>query len=226
MLKVLFVAAQDASADLGATVLFRSSVERVSTDDLEGALALARAKLPNLILIKDQVPQACEKLIRQLKESPETRRASVVVVLRGDANGAEMSLRRAGASLVLTAPVDPLLWDDKLEELLSEPRRREIRLPTSFVIWPGVKDGRREAIAVNLSVRGMLLETDAPLEAGATLEVSFEVPDSPSPVEVVGQVVRQAATLEDKRRYGVDFIILRGPARNAIEAFVESEARA
>jgi len=226
MPKVLFVAAQDPSVDLGATVLFRSSVERVSTDDIEGAIPLARAKLPNLILIKDQLPQACERLIRQLKESPETRRASIVVVLRGDANGAEMPLRRAGASLVLTAPVDPLLWDDRLEELLSEPRRREIRLPTSFVVWPGVKETRREAIAVNLSVRGMLLETEAPLETGATLEVSFEVPDSPSAVEVVGQVVREAGTVEDKRRYGVDFIILRGPARSAIEAFVESEARA
>jgi CheY-like chemotaxis protein len=225
MPKVLFVAAQDPSADLGATVLFRSSVERVTTDDPERAIPLAKAKLPNLILIKDQLPQACEKLIRQLKEAPETRRASVVVVLQGNANGAELPLRRAGASLVLTAPVDPLLWDDRLEELLSEPRRREIRLPMSYVIWPGAKDGRRDAVAVNLSVRGMLLETDTPLEPGATLEVTFEVPDGPSPIEVVGQVVRTAGAHHDRRRYGVDFIILRGPARSAIEAFVESEAR-
>ncbi len=225
MPKVLFVAAQDPSTELGATVLFRSSVERVVTDDLASVLPIARAKLPNLILIKDQLPEACEKLIRQLKETLETRRVPVVVMLPRDASGAEMPLRRAGASLVLKAPVDPLLWDDKLEELLAEPPRREIRLPTSFVIWPRASDGRREAHALNLSVRGMLLETEASLEAGATLEVAFELPGG-TPVEVVGQVVREAGVVEDKRRYGVDFIILRGPARSAIETFIESEARA
>lgn len=224
MPKLLLVASQDPSNELAGTVLYRSDVERITISDPDAALPTAKARLPNLVVIKDQLPQLAERLVRQLKDAPETRRAAVVVLLRGETPGAEMALRRAGASLVLGGAVDPLLWDDRLEELFSEPRRRDVRIPARYVVWPHSIEEARPGTAVNLSVRGMLLETENELPIGSTLEVTFELPGGQD-TSVVGQVVREAPEGEGPQRYGLDFIILRGSSRAQIEAFVESEAR-
>lgn len=222
MPKILLVADRDPAADLGRSVLFRDDFERTVVSDPAAVQTTASSLLPHLVVIKDQPPDTAEGLIRELKRSPETRRASVVVILPGAATGAEVSLRRAGASLAIPAPFDPLVWDDSLEELLREPRRRDAYIPARFVLWPEPREAAQRGTALNLSVRGMLLETHQPLALGSTLEVSFELPGG-DPSEVVGQVVRESPDVGGARRYGVDFIVLRGNSRGHIHAFVESE---
>lgn len=223
MPKVLLLASHDPSSELGGTVLFRSDVERTLVAEADRVVPLAKARLPNMVVIKDQIASAAERLVRALKQAPETRRVNVVVLLRANPGGAEVALRRSGASLVITGPVDPLTWDDRLEELLSEPRRRELRIPLRYVVWPGSRAETKPGTALNLSVRGMLLETSDPLTVGSTLELSFDLPGGRSG-DIVGQVVRQEAPAPDAR-FGVDFIILRGDSRTFIETFVDSETR-
>src|SRR5262245_44042601 len=139
MPKLLLVASHDPSAELGGTVLFRSGIERTVVSDPDSVLPMAKARLPNMVVIKDQLPVTAERVVRALKQSSETRRAAVVVLLRAPADGVEAALRRAGASLVICGTVDPLIWDDRLEELFSEPRRRETLLPVRFAVWPAVR---------------------------------------------------------------------------------------
>lgn len=220
MPKVLFVAPQDPEPELGASVLYRTDVERALVGEPEAMLAVAQDFQPNLVVVKDQPAGRAEQLVRQLHGSPETRRARVVVILPREATGAEMAMRRAGASVAVAGQLDPLVWDGRLEELLAEPRRRDARIPARFVIWPHSQQDALLGTAVNLSVRGVLLESETPLTTGSTLELRLELP-SGAPTEVVGQVVRE----EEPHRYGVDFIILRGNSRSRIDAFVESGAQ-
>jgi hypothetical protein len=145
----------------------------------------------------------------------------VVVILPREATGSEMALRRAGASVAVAGVLDPLVWDDRLEQLLTEPRRRDARIPARFVVWPRSHDEAQRGTALNLSVSGALLQAAAALPTGSTLELSLELP-SATPSEVVGQVVREEKGDAGGRRYGVDFIILRGSSRSQIDAFVES----
>ena len=62
------------------------------------------------------------------------------------------NLRQAGANLVVSGNVDPLLWDDRLEELMNESRRRDARVPAQFLVWPGPSDTLWKGDALNLSV--------------------------------------------------------------------------
>lgn len=222
MPKILLVASQDPAAELGGSVLFRGDVERTVVSDPADVPATASNLHPSLVVIKDQPADTAEELVRQIKKAPGTRRARVVVILPEAAKGAELALRRAGASLAIPAPLDPLVWDASLEELLSEPRRRDTSIPARFVVWPKSRKGGQSGTTVNLSVRGMLLETDEPLSVGSTLEVSLELPGGAS-TDAIGQVVRVAPVERDRKRYGVDFIVLRGNSRGHIHAFVESE---
>jgi DNA-binding response OmpR family regulator len=223
MPKILLVAAREQTADLDGSVLFRDEYERMVVSDPAAVQSAATHLHPHMVVIHGQPAENAEEIVRQLKHAPETRRASVVVILPGAARGSEMALRRAGANLAIPAPLDPMVWDDTLEELLAQPRRRDARIPARFVVWPQTREAAHRGTALNLSVRGMLLETHQPLELGSTIEAFLELPETRGGAEVVGQVVRESRPPGAPLQYGVDFMVLRGNSRGEIHTFVESD---
>jgi c-di-GMP-binding flagellar brake protein YcgR len=119
----------------------------------------------------------------------------------------------------------PYLWDAWIEELLHVPRRRDARVPVSIAVWshtaPGSDPGR--GTSVNVSVKGMLLETAEPLDIGAKLDLTFTLPGGGGSVRAVGQVVREEPSPDGgPPRLGVEFLILRDGARDRIRSFVEA----
>jgi len=224
MPRVLFVGFADPAGEFGETVLFRSDIERSFVDGNATALQLAPALLPHLAIVNDRETRTTLALMRQLRELPETRRVRFVVLGRRDGSSDETVLRQAGAALVLRKPVDPLVWDDRLEELATEPLRRDTSLPARFVVWPQPPVNWEAASVVNLSVRGLLLEVGRSLTIGDTLEISLDLPNARD-VQVVGQVLRAAGGTGERRYFGVDFVILRSEAQKRIHAFVDDRAR-
>src|SRR5262245_64431811 len=136
MTKILLVAGREQAADLDGSVLFREDFQRTLVSDPAAVQITASYLLPHMVVIHGQPPAAAEELVRRLKLTPETRRASVVLILPGGASGSELALRRAGANLAIPGPLDPLVWDDTLEEMLAVPRRRDTHIPLRFVVWP------------------------------------------------------------------------------------------
>src|SRR5207245_11033811 len=76
---------------------------------------------------------------------------------------------------------------------------------------------------VDISVKGMLLETDEPVEVGTKLDLSFRLPGDPTDLRVVAQVIRQEPGEDGRARTGVEFVIVREAVRERIRAFVEHE---
>ena len=97
-------------------------------------------------------------------------------------------------NVVIPVPIDPFLWDRRLEELLSVPARRGHRIPVRLRDWSRfVSDADEDdGVVVNIGARGVLLETARQLELGTKVGLSFSLPGDPAPVAVVGQVVRLA----------------------------------
>ncbi len=117
-----------------------------------GALEVARAFVPSVVVVDGVDAPAALGLLRRLRENAGTRRSSIVVVSRETALPEE-ELRQAGANLVLTGPVDLPLWNTRLGELLIVPRRVRTRLPVRAV--PRSDDGAGEpilAVARDISV--------------------------------------------------------------------------
>jgi len=224
--RVLLVSPKDLSALLGQTVLWRNGIERLFAHDLQNGLELARRLLPNLIVVDGtRLPDAVE-LVTQLRRDGATRRISLAGVA-GAESGAD-ALRRAGANLVLPTPVEPGIWDQRLEELLDVPPRREARLRASFQLWcrSDPQDELHEAVVLNLSVRGMLIETREPLPVGSTVDLRLSLPGDGGPLPLIGLVVRNAAVVPQKFQGGVQFLILRDQVRERIRTYIESDARA
>jgi CheY-like chemotaxis protein len=225
MPKVLIAAAAERFPALGRTLLWRSDVEKTFVDDAEAALEAARSLQPNLVLLDGSRPQAALDFIHRLRSDGAVRRLPIAVA-GVESRTQQDALRREGADEVLSDGQDPFQWDARLERLLAVPPRRELRVPVRLRIWCRAEPGGslQEGLAINVSIRGMLLETGQAFEVGSKLELEFRLPRDEEALGGVAQVVREAQPFEGRRRYGLEFQLLRGAARQRIAAFLDAGA--
>jgi diguanylate cyclase (GGDEF)-like protein/PAS domain S-box-containing protein len=223
VLKVLVVGPESLSGVLGPTTLGRPDIDRVHVGR-EEALAAAAAARPQMVVM--DLPRAeAVALVQCLRADPATRPTAIVWLNRGEPREAENELAVAGANAVIPLPIDPFLWDRRLEELLSVPMRRSRRIPVRLRDWSSFvsEADEDEGAIVNIGARGVLLESLRALELGAKVGLTLDLPGEASPVAVVGQVVRLAGEENGRVRAGIEFLVYRGDARDRIARFVESE---
>ena len=225
MPRVLIMASPELVSELSSTILWRSDVDRVFAA-ADSSLDRIHAGQPDLVILAGEETATVLALIGRIRGDGRTRGVSVGVVRRSVTLDEETQLRRAGANVVFGGQVVPYLWDAWIEELLHVPRRREARVPVSIAVWshtaPGSDPGR--GLSLNISVKGMLLETKEALDIGSKLDLTFTLPGSAGPVRAVGQVVREDPAASDggPPRLGIEFLILRDGARDRIRSYVEA----
>jgi DNA-binding response OmpR family regulator len=187
-------------ADLGGTLLFRQDIERRVFAKPDEARAFAVAGRPQVVVVDRDLPWA-GRFIAGLREDPSTRGLSVVVMARGDFDPAEVELLEAGANAILRLPAGAE-WNERLQRLMDVPARKDARFPVAFQVEALAAGGRPEpAQARNLSVSGILIETEAPLAVRDEVRLRFTLPRSGQPIATGGQVVRVAAGSQ----FGVEF---------------------
>jgi diguanylate cyclase (GGDEF)-like protein/PAS domain S-box-containing protein len=224
VLKFLVVGPDSLSGVLGPTVLGRPDIDRVHVRHADGAVEAAERARPHLIVIDLPLPDALV-LVRGLRQNEATRPTAIVWLNREEPPEAETELAVAGGNAAIPVPVDPFLWDRRLEELLSVPARRTERFPVRLRDWSRFVSAadEEEGSVVNIGSRGVLLESPRELELGTKVGLTFELPEESHPVAVVGQVARLAGEVGGLYRVGIEFLIYRGDARERIAAFVDAE---
>jgi diguanylate cyclase (GGDEF)-like protein/PAS domain S-box-containing protein len=225
VLRVLVIGPDSLSGELGPTVLARPDVDRVHLADPSLAVETAEQARPNMVIL-DLPRDEAVGLVRQLRDHPVTRPAAVVWLNRSDPPEVEADLISGGVNAVIPVPIDPLLWDRRLDELLNVPARRISRIQVRLRDWSHFMRGTDEAdgTILNIGSRGVLLETARPLELGGKVGMSFRLPGESVDIAAVGQVVRVADGDKGLSRIGVEFLIFRGDARDRIVSFVESSS--
>src|SRR5262249_43067187 len=164
-------------------------------------------------------------LVRLLRADARTRATAIVVLGRSLSSSIEDRVLASGANAVVPVPVDEFIWDRRLGELLAVPPRRDHRRTGRLRDWSRFVTGAEEmdGAVVNIGARGALLESAYPLELGTKVGLTFQVPDDPTELQVVAQVVRQAENVGGRFRSGVEFLVYRGGAPEKIAAFVGAE---
>jgi hypothetical protein len=225
MPKVLIVAGPELTAKLERTIVWRSDVERLFAPDLASAFFTACEALPKLVILDGAPQEEVEEILRRFRRDGLTRKMSLAVLKESASVPEVEALRRAGANVVFAGEALPYLWDAWLEELLEVPRRRVVRVPLRLDVWSRLDPSAEPLLGsiVDISVKGMLLETAEAIEVGTKLDLSFRLPGDPADLRVVAQVIRQEEGEDGKARAGVEFLILREAVRDRIRAFVEGE---
>jgi CheY-like chemotaxis protein len=216
MPRVLLCSTSDLEEDLGQTLLWREEIDRHVAGRAEYARTLAQATRPQMVMVDRDLPGA-QDLIADLRRDPATRPVSIVVLGRGDFDAVEVDLLEAGANAILRLPAGPE-WDDRLVKLLQVPTRRESRFAVHFDVEADTGSPRTSglALALNLSVAGMLLQCSLPLGIGDDLDLGFRLFETDPTVAVRGRVVRQAKG----ERFGVEFHRFAGDGEERVAQFV------
>lgn len=217
MIRAVLLAAGDLSPELGGTVLWRQNVERIpalSVDDVRLQVESGRV---DVVVVDSGLPGA-PGVVAALRQDPLTR-ATAIVALGGSEFGFDhVALLEAGVNAILPLPPGPD-WDDRLMRLIRVPTRKATRFPVDLSIDAGLRTGATFAArAVNLSVHGLLLESQQPLEIGEDVRLAFEMPAAHGSVRAMGTVVRVAPS----SRFGVELTGVEGDGRVRIKRFVEA----
>ena len=205
--------------ELASTMLWRSNVERHQSFSVDEAKGAARQLRPGIVLVDRDLPGAFT-LVKNLRGDPDTRALSIAALARGEFVPTELSLLQAGINAVLRLPPGPD-WDERLFSLMHVPFRKEARVGVNLQVDAGFGASGESfsAVALNLSVNGLLIDSRQPLQVGDDLKFVFELPDHPGPISGTGTVVRHGG---GPTQYGVELTHVQSDGRQRIRRWVEA----
>jgi hypothetical protein len=219
---------QAQQAALRDTMFWSADMRRAFAAPAE-VFAVARTLSPDIVVLSDDggLPDL-ERLLGDLRHDPATHDAIVVVIDAGRPPG---PLPGHPNALVLPADFsasgDEGAWHAQLEEMLHVRHRREARVVAEFpvdtvvtLLDRGVR--RFQTTCVNISSRGMLIETPENLPRSSRVELSFQLAGVAAPIAVVGEIVRTAETADGHKLAGIHFTVIRKEARIGIRDFLRS----
>jgi len=185
-----------------APVLERHKLEVVQVEAPENSVELARSERFDLVIF-DAEPRSAplgEVVAKIRDEFSASRLTSLLVLADHRYADAARSLVGRGVNRVMLLDDSPELIDKGVAELLYIAPRAAVRLTTS--LRTSVADGTEEVLGevINLSMSGLLVQTDMLFEVGEKVVVSIYPGDRDDPVVAKAKVMRRALS----ERGGVD----------------------
>jgi DNA-binding response OmpR family regulator len=207
---------QEALAEGGFRVLLAEGAEEALGEyESQGAdLVIADLDLPRM---------GGDALCSRIREQRTGERVYVGLVCAGR----RPELGRCGrcdADGVIQAPVDVTELVHKVRRILRVPGRVAPRVLAKVIVRGALKGEYFFCTSRNVSISGILLETERALARGDQITASFFLPDG-ARVDALGEVVRVAKGEDGKQDYGVRFVRMEPKHLEGLRDFVEKERR-
>jgi CheY-like chemotaxis protein len=217
VIRAAIVTRTDLTAELRGTALFRRNVQRVVVSGADEVCRIADQGRLDVVVVDSAIPGAAA-VVAALRQNPLTRVTAIVALGRSEFGFDHLDLLEAGANAILPLPPGHD-WDDRLMRIIHVPVRRAARFPVDLALEGGLQTGLSvKGRALNLSVHGLLLECDHPLQVGEDIRFSFEMPGHQAGIRGTGTVVRAAAA----HHFGVELTHVEGEGRVRIKRYVET----
>lgn len=219
MKKILLVNAARYFFDEGKNLLDRKDFQVLLAPTAMQALQIHRHEHANLVVADLELPDmGGDTLCTRIRDDAEARAVSFILVCQNN----PLELARAascGANICLQRPFRAQTLLDHVEKLLTITVRRGYRV----LLRARVKGAKDDTVffctSQNISVSGILIETDRQLAPGEQISCSFYLPGA-AQVTADGEVVRTEKTAEGKQRCGIRFTGIAAAHAAAIEQFI------
>lgn len=222
MKKILVPEDIKALLDKDESFLKRSDTGIYTFSSHDKALDIHKSERANLIITRlDMSGLSSEEFCSLIRKDKELRKVSIILLHNNTPPEIEISAR-CMANLQLPAQIDPALLLDKSLELLDIAKREHYRVLLSARVDGSFENRTFFCRLENISVSGMLLESEKLLSKGDVITCAFFLPNSQH-IRVRGEIVRVAekAAEYDSNQYGVRFVDLEEELRSSIAAFIE-----
>lgn len=148
------------------------------------------------------------------------------VLLASNGKKSELKLcGRCGADAHLQTPIDPDMLIQRLSSILRVPTKRATRVLVKSKINGSIHSEPFFSISHNISISGMMLETEQSLAMGDIISCSFYLPESERLLASC-KVMRVIQPKGNNHQYGVEFLQLDEENRSLIENFIKQEREA
>jgi CheY-like chemotaxis protein len=200
------------------TIFKRSGITFFPARSSEEILNLHGVKRADLIITDNGLPLlGGAELCSRIRSDAELKYVSIIVVCD---ESEQSQCPEPGANIVIRRPLDTgvLLW--QASKLLVIPTRKDMRVLLRASIKGMEGDSAFFAQSHNISISGMLLETERVLKPGDRLTCAFNI--AHSEVTLTCSVERVETTASKRNRYGVRFMNCDTKTLIIIENFVRA----
>jgi CheY-like chemotaxis protein len=205
------------------TIFQRSNITTYPARTAEEILNLHGVHNADIIIMDADLPlMGGLELCSKIRSDERLKDVSIVLICEGD----EPSLarcRNAQANVVLPRPLDPgqLAW--KVSELLLAPQRQDMRTLLHVSVKGEGKNSNFLGVSHNISISGMLLETDRGMKAGDRMTFAFQL--GPRQILAEAEVMRVIKFSSGRFSYGVRFVNLDMKHIILIEQFIKGRVK-
>ncbi len=204
------------------TILSRGNIMTYTARTSEEILNVQGLHKADLIITDAALPlMGGAKLCAAIRGNADLKNVSIIMA----SDGTEESLaqcRDARANAVIQMPVDPVQLFAKISELLVIQQRKEMRMLLRATVKSGEKNASFFGMSHNISITGMLVETDRALKNGERFTATVAIGHR----EMIAEcAVMRVAESEGKYQYGVKFLNLDTKSLILIEQFVKGSIK-
>jgi CheY-like chemotaxis protein len=224
MKTILIVSGSPSFLERNNHLLARSEFSILTAQASDEALRLLEERDPALVIADYQLADISgEEFCARVRADGEDSRPAIILVCRELPEDLE-ALAACGANAVITRPVRPLQLIKTVGQFLTVQLVRSRRISLRVKVISRTDDLEFFCISHNISVTGMLIETEHHLDEGRRIVCTFSLPDSLA-VETEGEIVRSARTLDGAHQYGIQFLGMSRHFRRAIDDYIATVAR-
>jgi hypothetical protein len=206
-----------------APVFDRQKLTVIQVSSYEDAVMYANAARVELVILGlEPTTMSLEDTIRTIRsQSSASRMASLLVLAEP---GSEDNARRLighGVNRVMLTVDSPKHIGLQVADLLDIAPRATLRLSTRMLVE--LEDGFEEALGavVNISAKGLLLETDADLEPGQHVIISIDLGPQLEPVAAKAEIVRKTnPEREGIEGIGAQFLSFAGDSQKQLKTIL------
>ena len=224
--KIITTQNSEALLGKGESFLNRSDIRIFRAGSNEEALDIHRAEKADLIIADlDAQLMRGEMLCSTIRKSQGLQRVSLIIIHSGAASDV-LRISHCRANAFIEQSADPALLLDTVYKLMSIQVRETYRAPIGVRVQCSSTIRHSMGYSENISVTGMLFDSEETLPKGETISCWFVLPDS-THVRTDAEIVRVAdrASEHDTNQYGIRFLDLAAGCRAAIDAYVRKRLR-
>jgi CheY-like chemotaxis protein len=205
------------------TIFERGGIALHPARSSEEILNIQGARQADLIITDFTLPlMGGAKLCSMIRSDEDLKDVSIIMVC--DSTAASLvQCQEAGANAVIPKPVKPVELFSRMSELLVIPERQDIRTLLHVSVKGQEEERSFLGISHNISISGMLLETDQELQKGDRL--TWAVSIGRREIVAEGVVMRVSRPTPGEFRYGVKFLNLDTKSLIIIEQFVKGRIK-
>jgi CheY-like chemotaxis protein len=223
MKKIIIAESIMHALDSHDTIFERGGIALHPARSSEEILNIQGARQADLIITDFTLPlMGGAKLCSMIRSDEDLKDVSIIMVC--DSTAASLvQCQKAGANAVVPKPVNPVELFSKISELLVIPQRQDMRSLLRVSVHGREGNAAFFGVSFNISISGMLLETDRMLKKGDRLTCEINFRDRGVIAECA--VMRESMLAPGKFQYGVKFLNLDTKSLIIIEQFVKGRIK-